>query len=140
MAEFKDVIRQQKRMCEANDKCAKCPLGSMDHDCRFAAMIDGDYDQAEAEVIERIVMDWAAKNPELRYPTWNEWHEANFPKSAGGPCPCNFMERSRVEQVHGVQCRNTVCSECKRTLIPADIAEKLGIKPVGGEENGKKDP
>ncbi len=59
MAEFKDVIKQQKRMCESIGKCNKCPLCSMDYDCRFMAMIDADYDEAEVGAIERIVMKWA---------------------------------------------------------------------------------
>ena len=65
MAEFKDVIKQQKRMCMTIGKCGKCPLHSMDYDCRFMAMIDADYDAVDVEAIERIVIDWAEKHPEL---------------------------------------------------------------------------
>lgn len=130
MAEFKDVIKQQKRMCEAIGKCNKCPLCSMDYDCRFAAMIDGDYDQAEAEVIERIVMDWAEKNPELRYPSWHEAWKQLFPGGQGSPCPASFDMKYEPEW-----CGRDGCDKCRNRPIPADIAEKLGIKPVGGKDD-----
>ena len=104
MAEFKNVIKQQKRMCEVMKDCYDCPLRNMDFDCRFAEMIDADYDEAEVEAIERIVMDWAAKNPESRCPTWAEW--------------LRMLGVVRLSDI-----------------IPADIAEKLGIKPVGGADD-----
>lgn len=104
MTEFKNVIKQQKRMCEAMGDCNRCPLRSMEYNCRFMAMIDADYDEAEAGTIEHIVMDWADKNPEPRMPTWAEW--------------LRMLGVVRLD-----------------VIIPADIAEKLGIKPIGGEED-----
>lgn len=135
MAEFKDVVKQQKRMCKTIEDCNKCPLRSMDHDCRLTAMIDADYDEAEVEAIERIVMDWAAKNPESRYPSWNEWQKANFPTAHNLMHPCAFMKREEAEKVCGVRCGQTSCNVCARNPIPAEIAEKLGIKPIGGTED-----
>lgn len=128
MAEFKDVVKQQKRMCKTIEDCNKCPLRSMDHDCRLMAMIDADYDEAEAEAIERIVMDWAEKYPEPRYPTWKEWQEANFPNANVKVSPCAFSDSKSF------RCMNHGCDACRDFPIPADIAEKLGIKPIGGGE------
>jgi hypothetical protein len=61
MAEFQEVMKQAKRMCDAN--CEKCPLRDVVGNTCPVAVI-GDDEVAE---IERAVMDWAAKNSELRF-------------------------------------------------------------------------
>ena len=137
MAEFKDVIKQQKRMCDAMVNCGQCPLIDEDCACRFSCMIEGDFDSAETEMIERIVMDWAEKNPEVRYPTWKEWQEANFPEGCkeGGILPCRFVGVEEMERITGKECNRCFCRDCANIEISADIAEKLGIKPIGGDEH-----
>lgn len=130
MAEFKNVIKQQKRMCEAMRHCYDCPLRSMDSDCRLAEMIDADYDEAEAEAIEYIVMNWAEKHSEQRYPSWEAVWKQLFPKVLYVPCPRMFLPDDRVEYYCGLG-----CGECRKSPIPADIAEKLEIKPIGGGES-----
>jgi hypothetical protein len=45
------------------------------------------------------------------------------------------MEREEVEKAIGIECGKHSCNDCARKPIPADIAEKLGIKPVGGQED-----
>lgn len=118
MAEFCEVMRQAKRMCAAHT-CDKCPLRDMNCECRRANMTYDDCSSEEIAAIERIVMDWAAKNPEPRYPTWNAW-----------------LVSMGLADVHGGA--NTYRLEINSSgfeRIPADIAEKLGIKPIGGEED-----
>lgn len=128
MAEFTVVIAQQKRMCEATRHCCDCPLHSMDYDCRFMAMIDADYDAGEVEAIERIVMGWAEKNPEPRYPSWNEAWRRLWPNAIRiySPCPGYFLEEIPCNGV----ANDRMCDKCRNRPIPADIAEKLGIKPI----------
>ena len=77
---------------------------------------------------ERIVMDWAAENPEPRYPTWKEWQDTNFPNNDALMRPCIFESEEYFE------CKLEIdCEKCMNKPIPADIAEKLGIKPIGGK-------
>lgn len=101
MVEFQEVMKQAKRMCVTVNDCDQCELMT-DAGCRFAIFAD---DAKYSHEIERIVMDWAATNPEPVYPTWTEW--------------------LRTFSAKGVDLYEP---------IPADIAEKLGIKPVGGDE------
>ncbi len=118
MAEFVEVLRQAKRMCKAN--CEECPLShTVGNICPIA--VTGNDEIAE---IERIVMDWAASHPEPRYPTWEEWHKTNFPDADHNICPSYFMSNKPLGTCA------VSCKECTNTPIPADIAEKLGIKPI----------
>ena len=57
------------------------------------------------------------------YPSWNEVGKQLFPKAPWIPCPVgNFGVGECVE----------TCAECRARPIPAEIAEKLGIKPKEG--------
>lgn len=128
MAEFKEVMRQAKRMCkEFSYDCAGCGLA--DSHCPLGPIPENmDADFAN---VERIVMDWAAKNPEPRYPSWIEWQGANFQMAERAICAAHFMDAGDAGcYVNGR------CDKCREQPIPADIAEKLGIKPIGGKNNG----
>ena len=73
------------------------------------------------EEIERRVAQWEAAKP--KYPSWNEVWKQVFPKATCVPCPiCNFGAGECVSS----------CAECRARPIPAEIAEKLGIKPKEG--------
>ena len=127
MAEFQEVMKQAKRMCEASgDTCLKCPTDG-GGTCAF---IKGPWRLTKEEIAEteRIVMGWAAKNPEQMYPSWNEAWKQLFPTTAerNAPCVRYFMDKERAEM-----CCTAECRECHKQPIPADIAEKLGIKPIG---------
>lgn len=128
MAEFKDVIKQQKRMCDAMVNCGQCPLIDEDCACRFSCMTEGDFDSVETEMIERIVMDWAEKHPEPRYPNWNEVWRQLFPNASNAPCPLYCVPAHMVKEYCSAPRK---CAICRSQPIPADIAEKLGIKPIG---------
>ena len=90
----------------------------------------GKFSEFVAREVDRVVMDWAAAHPEPRYPTWNEWYKATFPNSNFHtiPCPSMFYKICETSNYHG----EVECYECRNQPIPADIAEKLGIKPIGG--------
>lgn len=129
MAEFFVVMKHAKRMCAAHEsRCDRCPFGHSDG-CPFDFfkhhMKSFDFNE-----VEHIVMDWAAKNPESRYPTWAEWQKANFPNASTDMCPRAF----------GIMCVSECiaisCDECTDQHIPADIADKLGIKQIGEKDNG----
>lgn len=128
MAEFVEVMKHARRLCASEEKrhpgiCGGCPL----HDdeglaCRFFLdekyFYDGD--------TERIVMDWAAEHPERVYPSWIDAWQQLFPGAKNVPCP---------ELYFGAECpdeRGEGCIACKRSPIPAEIAEKLGIRPKEG--------
>lgn len=117
MAEFMEVMCAARRMCKSIDDCADCPLTDLCYFDKYLKEYDGSLIQQEA-----VIMKWDAENPELRYPTWREWHQSNFPDAYEYISPCAFMDRDN-------KCRND-CLECREHPIPADIAQKLGIKPI----------
>ena len=129
MAEFTEVMRQAKRMCTAHGgmcNSRNCPLDNGEA-CRLAADQDGeDYSD-----VERIIMSWAAEHPEPVYPSWKEAWDELFPQATNIPCP---------EIYFGVKCCDVDdnCDVCKDNPTPADIAAKLGIRPINeGCENCK---
>lgn len=123
MAEFVEVMRQARRMCHnaENGRCRDCPLWDESLGCDIAC--DHEPDKLFAE-IECIIMEWAEKNPVQPYPTWIEYQQEVFPNYTRQICPMVF----------GIKCTSngTGCHECRNNPIPAEIAEKLGIKPKEG--------
>ena len=102
--------------------CDKCPAGklrSANGVClvRRIAKVDNCEEQIEG------LKAWAAEHPAPKYPTWNEWQKRMFSDASEYVQPCSYVDRSRLD------CPG-VCSICRKKPIPADIAEKLGIKPI----------
>lgn len=127
MAEFQEVMRQAKRMCEQSEgRCGDCPLQSIKNCAITSAPCFVDAETYKK--IEHSVMDWAEKNPEPMYPTWLEWQEANFINASKPIQPCRFMNQDKLECDY-----HKSCDVCRSKPIPTDIAEKLGIKPIGGD-------
>ena len=123
MAEFCEVMKQAKRMCSQAAVCSACSLKNKCLTTEFPCKCDENY-YAE---IERVVMRWAEEHPETRYPSWYEWQKTTFPDSAHPICPKTFMSHKAAE------CDiSKSCDMCMGQPIPADIAEKLGVKPIGG--------
>ena len=102
MAEFKEVVKEYRRMCGAyvDDYCDHCPLVEEVKEHYTCPEYILDY----TDVIENIVMQWAVENPELVYPRWIDYIGGLYPMDAG---------QAMYEQ------------------IPEDIANKLGVKPIG---------
>lgn len=126
MAEFVEVMRQAKRMCAAHGgmcKIRNCPMVDGET-CRF----DADRDDVDYNEVERIIMAWAAEHPVLRYPTWSEWQKKVFPGAGDDMYPCSFLSYTECG------CKRSSCDECRERPIPADIAAKLGIKPITPDE------
>lgn len=111
-------------MCNAfvkqydNDCCKYCPL---DHykSCGAIWEIEEDTHSNIAETVDA----WAEEHPGPQYPTWAElmydnfivWRQKNHPHHAN-------VEKAWFDFTH-------------ENPIPADIAEKLGLKPKGGEND-----
>ena len=135
MAEFFEVMKQAARMC-GSISCDNCilPRGS-DEMCVWEDAPARLTDEVIAE-IEAKTMKWAAEHPEVRYPTWQEWHSTNFPDFEDYITPCNFMPMQEVEALMGKRCADLRCCQCIKLPIPADVARKLGIKPIAKENSG----
>lgn len=122
MSEFTDVMRQARRMCKAQEDCESCPLWNT---ANFFCKLDTTC-YSDDSAIESIIMQWATEHPEHpepSYPTWLEWQNSTFPDAHKFVKPCEFGRRDRFK------CEDKTCYQCVREPIPADIAEKLGIKP-----------
>lgn len=125
MSEFTEIMRQARRMCETFcDACSKCPIGNAKAlECGITATSEMD-----CKEVERRVMQWAAEHPEPVYPSWEEGWKQLFPNGIDTPCP------SEYDAKYGHDCLKLSCLNCKRRPMPAEVAEKLGIKPVAPEK------
>lgn len=114
VSDFAKTMRDWKRLCDSMDKkysddcCKNCPL------CGFGC--GGIFEMPENtnwQLLEEKVDAWAEENPEPVYPTFMEW----------------------LIDI-GVFCSrpmySIIADKIATTHIPADIAEKLGLKPKGG--------
>ena len=133
MAEFFDVMKQVRRMC-ASISCNNCILPRWsDEMCVWQDAPAKITDEVIAE-IEAKTLKWAAENPEIRYPTWQEWQRDHFRDGANMIRPCEFMSSA---DAHCFEYMYTYgCRDCANQPIPADIARKLGIQPIAKENSG----
>lgn len=125
MAEFVEVMRTAKRMCESMGDCdVICPFHDMCSDYSWLHIAPAYINENDLAKCEAAIMKWGAENPEFRYPTWREWQKKNFPNAGGIMCPCSFI--GTIDANCAVQ---SSCEKCSNHPIPAEIAEKLGIEP-----------
>lgn len=123
MADFVETIKKWNRMC-CSIECARCALSCKNNDRGVECM---DYMGKHPHEALVAIEKWTRENPELVYPSWRDGWRAAFPNGAGVPCPMVFD----AQYVPVARCSNTSCNECQSRPIPADIAQKLSIKPVG---------
>lgn len=115
MAEFSEVMRQWSRLCgRHNDMmyCEGCPL-----DASKTCGIVSDLRMEDIKDAEKTIMAWAAEHPEPVYPTWWKYM-----------CMIGVIPNTLGDKTLG----EVAVDRLMNTEIPADIAEKLGIKPIGG--------
>lgn len=117
-------------MCKAQHNCYECPANVICNVNECHKRISCVASISEDKNVERIVMGWAKENPEPRYPSWHEAWKQLFPDGQGSPCPAAYAMKHEPEW-----CGSNDCKRCKERPIPADIAEKLGIKPIGGKND-----
>ena len=132
MAEFIDVMRNAKRICDEyadKHKCNGCPIDTFEG-CVFAGGVN--CDEVYFAQMERIVCDWAKKHPEPMYPSWREGWRQLFPEAITSICPLMCATGSVMDE-YQLKCYGSNCYECKGTQMNAEVAEKLGIKPIGGK-------
>lgn len=128
MAEYNEVIKQFKRMCwyYSRDKAQKsCPMCTSYPNCNIGQCRKIAFEKPA--YFEDVVMSWAAEHPEPVYPTWLEWL-----KSMGVIPYMMSMVVGRDDEgnfIHG----HVDIKENALKPIPADIAEKLGLKPKENE-------
>lgn len=113
MSDFVQTMKDWRRMCMAmeklrpDDSCCGCSLEG----CGCPAIYEEDSSHVDYADVEKNVTAWAAEHPEPQYPTWEEWLitqgviKENPNGGVGWPMPKLFEH------------------------IPADIAQKLGVKP-----------
>ena len=122
MAEFQEVMRHWKRMCDAyttddSDCCSDCPVGDLhEHGC--GAIFETE-DTTDWQEYANAIMAWAEEHPEPKYPSWLEWLE-------------NMGIVSKAKSEYS-EVFDTICVGTRMFYpIPADIAEKLGLEPKEG--------
>lgn len=124
MAEFKDVMKQKKRMCENYNLCKNCTIFDIIEEERSSnkkIVFCDDWIEDNIEKAEHIIMKWAEEHPE-RYPTWYEWQEENFPDRGRAITHCQFD----IDIIK--TCKNKSCDKCIHSEIPEHIAKKLGLE------------
>ena len=112
MAEFIEVARAKRRMCNMHKKkCSECKL---QENCSLLNAFA--YNDNEVKKFENEVMSWAAEHPEPQYPTWSEYLAS-----------IGVMKPAQPDKTYEVW-----FTQLYSTNIPADIAHKLGIEPKEG--------
>lgn len=122
MAEFKEVMKEAKRMCEKG--CHGCAFDGSKYPCEFL----GDYIQRGLiipEEFEDAVMKWAKEHPRRKYPTWREWSGMIVSKLKNPQLlfPCHFVD---CKKDNNCDCRCYRLDE----EIPEDFAIKANIQPL----------
>lgn len=126
MDSFKDFAEMVVRICKHPDTdCRHCPLAD-DFGCTHGYII--------ADILEKKeeIAKWLKEHREPVYPSWSDIWQEWFPDAKSAPCP---------EIYFGVKCcyaDDKSCAVCKDKPIPAEIAKKLGIKPITQGEAGSK--
>ena len=115
MTDFVQTMKDWRRMCRHySDESVKdgqcscvdiCPLGRNNTACGIME----DTLDSDIEVVAKEVAKWAAEHPEPVYPTWVKW--LNDQGIINTTTSRDFVTQKTNQQ------------------IPADIAEKLGLKP-----------
>lgn len=125
--EICDFLKSWKRMCNSMTEmngCEDCPIVKNTHNARCGDM---PCEMQDVESITREVEKWAKAHPKPVYPTWREWLEEQ------GVLDIEYVPRTSStasttnKYVHTVR----TCPSFYHP-IPADIAEKLGIKSKNG--------
>lgn len=139
MSEFKIVHRNMVRMCDAmraeDNGCAPCPLDGI---CAKFITLSED----AIATIERVVTQWAAEHPEPVYPKWKDGWKQLFPEADIERvfCPEIFGDKYNCDWCQGRSYDdNYSCDMCLERPMPAEIAEKLGIKQIAPENPPKHD-
>ena len=104
MAEFQEVMKQWRRMCEKNriDCMRFCPICANPTCGELAEATDEDIRKAEDKV-----MAWAAEHQEPVYPTWAEYlmhiyQDVSYARILGETIPADTAQKLGIEPKEGV--------------------------------------
>ena len=109
---FQEVLKQYKRLCAAhveNGGCPTCLLYRAGHTCICKGYMPDEWEGID--IIEEIIMEWAEKNPEPKYPTWFKW----------------LLKTGLIKQDENGGFEWTSMTD---DSIPDDFARKNGIQPI----------
>ena len=129
MSDFVKTMRNWRRMCNAfdkqygNDCCKYCPL---DHQKSCGGIWEMP-ENTDWRLLQEKVDAWAAENPEPQYPTWAEWLKEQDILTVDVRPRASSTTSSSSTYIQNVSTKPAFYRP-----IPADIAEKLGLKPKGG--------
>lgn len=126
--EFVETMQQAHRMCMTylGDCCRHCPL-LQDENCTMDAFSEKSFDTQAVQKLENVIMDWAKEHPKPVYPSWAEGWKQLFPNTFIPPCPKRWFGDAYAPIF---VCAEHNCDYCKTIPMHAEIAEKLGIKPI----------
>nr|DAP38644.1 MAG TPA: hypothetical protein [Caudoviricetes sp.] len=122
MAEFVEVMKQAKRMCDAHRDCNQCALYRIHTGVGCALDYMHLPGGVSPDAVEYRIRAWATAHPEPTYPSWKDGWKQEFPSAIAVPCPRFFYDYPCEEAGD--------CKKCNLSPMPAEIAEKLGIKPI----------
>ena len=110
---FQEVMKQWRRFCKSHNHCGECEFDGKG--------ICGEAHLAKVPMteIETHIMQWAAEHPEPVYTSWVEWLVEQGVLATAKPVPTLTL----VAYFGGKNATKP---------IPADIAQKLGLKPKEG--------
>lgn len=135
MSEFTETMHDTAVRLSAGrcgNGCDGCPA-ALWRDSNGACLIRriAKIGNAEEQVIN--LQNWAAEHPEPVYPSWEEGWRQLFPEAdiRRTFCPETFGDKYRCDWC---QDDNDNCDECLERPMPAEVAEKLGIKPIAPEK------
>lgn len=116
--EFKKAMEIMRLICRCVDiDCDECPL-FLDGKCSVRPWADSDVVR-----VEGILEKWEKTHPEPQYPTWGDW--------LAEMGVINWEDNGDGDGVYSVMVPTfKMCNQ-----IPADIAEKLGLKPKEAANN-----
>lgn len=99
MAEFQEVMRQKKRMCQSIF-CRKCDICLI---CEQKSSICSQYIFNNPKKAEEIIMSWATEHPEPVYPTWYEYlcdiHKNGWEAIGKLHIPADIAEKLGIAQI-----------------------------------------
>lgn len=126
MAEYREIVEQFERMCEHYENCDGCPLrpiGKVSEEKDRSGCMEWSF--KSPSVFQHKVMKWAEEHPEPVYPAWIEWL-----KSMGVvPYTTELVVTRGADDGHFHDGRVNITAKALEA-IPADIAQKLNIRPV----------
>ena len=125
MAEFVEVMKMAKRMCESIDNCDDCLLLDASTELCYLDKCPKEYNDSDLIQQEAAIMKWDAENPEVRNPTWREWQAKKFPGRNLILTPCHFMMMQEWMGISGCDCRD--CDVCSERPIPAETPKSWGL-------------